>query len=182
MQPLGAAGVLDQLRQRAVARGLDLAAVLAQLGRDPGQPDGGVDRLLRVPGDALLAPEHPVLVDLQIALLGHAADDDVVRLGTGEVLERCAVALLRDHPQVDLDAVLQDHGAAGWSAGHDFLHFVVACEARHHWTVLRRYGQHVEVADRLLPPAEAAGDLHALDPLNLAQIGGKGLRVRLLLH
>src|SRR5262245_26177925 len=81
VEALRGAGVLDELRQRTVPRGVDLPAVLAQVGRDPRQSNGCVDRLLRVARNALLASEHAILVDLQIPLLGHAPDDDVVCLG-----------------------------------------------------------------------------------------------------
>ena len=53
-----------QLRQAAGARRFDLAAIFAQLGRDPGQADAAKHRLLGVAGDALAAAEHTVLVDL----------------------------------------------------------------------------------------------------------------------
>ena len=56
------------------ARGLDLAAVLAQLRRDPRQADGGVDRLLRVAGDALVSPRNtPYSLILSPCSLRHAA-------------------------------------------------------------------------------------------------------------
>lgn len=58
-------GALDQRRQRPFGGGFDLAAVLAQLGQDPGQPERGVDLLLGCAGAPATAVEQPVLVELQ---------------------------------------------------------------------------------------------------------------------
>ena len=99
MQVAAQVGELDQLRQLARrARLRSSPQILAQLGRNPGQPDGGVDRLLGLAGDPALAAEHAVLVDLEAPLLRHAPDRDVVRLGAGEVQQRRAVALVRASP------------------------------------------------------------------------------------
>ena len=98
--------LLDRPGQGPRAGQLDLAVVLPQLGRDPGQAEGGVHLLLRGGGDdpaggrlgqAVLA-ERPPSVD------GQLAQADVVRLRPGEVQRRRPVLPGLHHPQVDLHA------------------------------------------------------------------------------
>ena len=98
-----------------VARGLELAAVLAQLRRDPVHAEQLVDlllgrarvrRLRRVVGDA-------VLRDVEAALDRRGAQRLVVLLRPGQVLEQVAEVLGRDDPQVDADAVVRDRARAG---------------------------------------------------------------------
>ena len=125
-------GQFHQLRQSSGACRLDLAAVFAQLRRNVGQADGAVHRFLAVPGDALRAAEHAVLVDLQAELLRDAADRDVVRLGAGEVVQCRAVAFLRHDAQVDLHAAFEQHAGARLAGGEHFGHFVIGGEALHH--------------------------------------------------
>ena len=73
---------LDQARQAAGLAQLDLAGVLAQLGRDVGEPERGVDLLLGAAGDGALAVEDAVLVELVALLDGDAAQRDVVVLAS----------------------------------------------------------------------------------------------------
>src|SRR5690606_29119155 len=86
--------VLDQLRQPPLARRLDLAGVLAQLRRDPRESERRVDLLLRLAREPPAPVEEAVLVQLEAARLGDAAQRHVVRLAPGEVAERGAEALL----------------------------------------------------------------------------------------
>ena len=92
----------DERGQSAFCGGLHLASVLAQLRRDPGQAETAVDILLGGPGDAFLALENAVLVDLQPLGLREAAQLDVVVLRAGEVLKGGAEALRRHNSQVNL--------------------------------------------------------------------------------
>jgi hypothetical protein len=55
----------NQLRQTASPGRLDLAAILPQLRRNPGQADGGEYRFFRLAGDPLLVVKDSVLVDLR---------------------------------------------------------------------------------------------------------------------
>ena len=101
-----AADVLDghQVGQGAGQRGVDLAPVLAQRRRDPGQAEPRVDLLLGLRHDqrAVVDPEQPVLGELESLADGDLPDPYVVLLGAGEVLQRRAPRLERHHPQVDL--------------------------------------------------------------------------------
>ena len=107
---------LDQLRQPAAGRRrrLELAAALAQLGRDPVEPERRVDLLLgraahRLAGRVV---EDPVLGDVQAAAHGRLAQRHVVRLGAREVLEDVAELVGLDDPQVDLHARVRDDARA----------------------------------------------------------------------
>ncbi len=147
---------------------LDLAAVFAQLRRYVRQADRAVHRFLAVAGDALHAAEHAVLVDLEAELLRDAADRDVVRLGAGEIVQRCAVTFLGHHAQVDLHAALEQDAGACFTGGEYFGHFVIRSKALHHSAVRRRSHQDIQVADGLAHAPEAAGHdylLHAGDGL-----------------
>ncbi|GIS60894.1 MAG: hypothetical protein CM1200mP2_31190 [Planctomycetaceae bacterium] len=93
-------GQRDQLGQFPRLGHFKLAPVLSQFGRNPRQPDRIVDVLLGATGHRLVVlVKHTVLVDLQPAFLGPGADNDVVLLGTGEVLHRRPVGFLGHHPQ-----------------------------------------------------------------------------------
>ena len=96
---------LDQVRQLALARRLQLAPPLAQLRLDVGVAEALVDVLLgRAELDlAALGLGDPVLGDREAA--GHRlfAQLHVVGLGAGEVLEQVAEGLRGDDPQVDRD-------------------------------------------------------------------------------
>ena len=91
---------LDERRQLAAPRRLELARVLAQLGRD--------EVVAEVPVQLLLAPrlhELPrlrvldaVLRDAQTLPDGRLAERHVVLLRAREMLEQVPVGLGRDHP------------------------------------------------------------------------------------
>ena len=118
----------------------------------------------RPPGDLLLAAEDAVFVDLQAAVLGQPAEHDVVGLRAGEVLQRRAERLGRHDAEVELQA-------AGQPGRHLRLRRGPsprpgrAKPAR--WSITaaasRGHGQEVQVADRLLAAAVAAGGLDLLD-------------------
>ena len=92
----------------ALARRLQLAAALAQLGLDVGVAEALVDLLLgRAELDlAALDLGDPVLGDGEAARHRLLAQLHVVRLGAGEVLEQVAEGLRGDDPQVDRDPVV----------------------------------------------------------------------------
>ena len=71
--------LLDETRKLARLGGLDLARALAQLGRDPRQPDRREHVLLALSGEPpTLAIEDAVLAQLDAAVHGARADGDVV--------------------------------------------------------------------------------------------------------
>ena len=110
---------LDQLRQAALARRLELAAVLAQLGRDELHAEPLVDLLLGRVGDGLaaLVVGDPVLAHVQAAPHRLGAQRLVVPAGAGEVLEQVAEGLLRHDPQVDGQAGVGDRLGARLAGG-----------------------------------------------------------------
>ena len=156
----------DEVRQTAAERRLDLARVLAQLGRDPRQADRLVDLRLRGAADPLSRPlaEHPVLRDLEPLLLRDLPEAHVVVLGAGEVLERGAVGLGRDHSKIHL----QGRGAGvrpafdgglGVAVGEHGLHHGKADEAIDDALGVPAGDEDVEVSHGLAPPAGGSGDL-----------------------
>ena len=96
------------------ARRLELPAPLAQLRRDPRQPEPLVDLLLGRAARRLagLVVEHAVLGDVQPAPDHRLAQLHVVGLGAGEVLQDVAELVGRDDLQVDLHARVRDHARA----------------------------------------------------------------------
>ena len=99
-------GLLDQHRHVAGALEAQLAAVLAQLGRDPRQPEERVDLLLgraavRLAGRVV---EDAVLGDVQAAADDRLAQRHVVVLRAGEVLHDVAELVGLDDAQVERDA------------------------------------------------------------------------------
>ena len=89
---------------------LDLAAHLAQLGRNPVEPERRVDVLLALAGDRDIVgdAEQPVFVQLEAEADRPIAQRDVVRLRAGEVLQRGAAAVGGDEPQVGLEAAADE--------------------------------------------------------------------------
>src|ERR1039458_6973722 len=88
---------------------LNLAAVLAQLGRNVVEVKRAIDFFLAGGGDdgVVFKPQQRILAQRQAALDGALAQGDVVMLGAGEVLQRGAVAGPRQQPDVDLKVVAQ---------------------------------------------------------------------------
>ena len=102
---------LDQDRQRTVAGSSELAAVLAQLGRDVRVAKVRVELLL-VGGLELLAGlrvRDRVLRDGEAPANGVFAQGDVVVLRAGEVLQQVPVRLGWHHPKVEPEPLVRDH-------------------------------------------------------------------------
>src|SRR5687768_5628026 len=89
--------------------GLDLATVLAQLRRYPGEAECLVDPFLGLARHAhvVVDAEKAVLVQLQTALDGAVTQDDVVGFRAGEILHCRAAAFARDQPQIRLITTLE---------------------------------------------------------------------------
>ena len=100
---------LDELRQRALARRLQLAGVLAELGWDELVAEERVELLLVAVRDRLAGVDDgdAVLGDRETAPLRLLPHGDVVLLRAGEVLEQVAVALGRNDAQVEAKAVVR---------------------------------------------------------------------------
>ena len=155
---------LDQLGQLALFGGLDLAAVLAQLGRDPRHAEALVDLLLggAAGGHAGGVVEDPVLGDVQPAPDGRLAQRHVVLLGAREVLQDVAELVGLDDPQVDRHARVRA-GAGGVVPGRRArLDDVEVGEHGGQGACVRRGGDDVEVLDRVGAAARRAGQLDAI--------------------
>ena len=115
---------LDELRQLAAPRRLELAVVLAQLRRDRLVAEELVERVLVLGaedlagldgGDAVLGDREPA----PHRLLAHR---DVVLLRAGEVLEQVPVRLGRDDAQVEAEPVGGDDRRLRVAVRGDLLH------------------------------------------------------------
>ena len=145
--------------------GLELAAVLAQLGLDVRQPERRVDLLLGLAGQRLpgRVVEDPVLGNVQALADRHLAQVRRCGLAAGEVLEQVPERRRRDDAQVDAKPGLGDAARAAASAalGHgDHLQSVEGLRHRRH--VVRR-DDDVEVLDVVGLAARRPRDLGAHD-------------------
>src|SRR5205809_19492 len=147
--------------RRSSARRLDLALILAQLGRDPGEAEAVVELLLGAARDPPRAAKEAVLVQLPALLHGELAEHDVVRLAPREVEERGAEALLGDDAHIDLEPVLQLHAALRVALAEDARHRRQLREGGDRRFGRARKGEEVGVADGLLAAADRARDLDA---------------------
>ena len=150
---------LDQRRQIAVPGSLELAGVLAQLGRDRLVAEEAVELLLVREPVHLAGLDHrdAVLGDRQAAALGLLAERDVVILRSREVLEQAAVVLGRHDTQVEPHPLLRHDGRLRVAPGCDLEHPGQRDEVRDQRRGVGRRCDHVEVAERLTAAAHAAG-------------------------
>ena len=152
---------LDQGGQAVLASGLDLAAVLAQLRRDPCHAEP------RVHLGLVLAGQHLAGLDLLDAVLAHLepgphrrlAQRHVVVLRAGEVLEQVPVDLGRHHAQLDDGAVVRDCGDPVVAPGGDVGDPVLRHERLGRRQAVGHGGDDVDVLAGLGEPADAAGGL-----------------------
>ena len=174
-------GERHQLGERVLARRLELAAALAQLGRDPRQAEPLVDRLLARAAQRLarFVVEDPVLGDVQAAADRALAQRHVVGLGAREVLEHVAELVGLDDLEVDLHPRVGGHAGARVARGLHGLHELELAErARERLRVAGR-GDDVEVLDGVGAAAQRAGHLDPVARGMLAQGGEDLLRDRL---
>jgi hypothetical protein len=94
------------------------------------------------------------------------AQRDVVRFRSGEIHERSTVACRRDDPQIDLQAARESHRRARRAARDDVADLGVTEKRRHHGRGACGGDEDIDVADRLPPTPEAAGDNGILDAAN----------------
>ena len=162
---------LDELRQLAVPRRLELAAVLAQLRRDPLVAEEPVHILLRGEG-VQLATLHfgdPVLGDRQSTPDGGFAQRDVVIFRAREVLQQVAVRLRWNDSEVEAQSVLRDHRRLRPTARRHLDHPRRRAKRVDQRLRVGCSGDQVEIAHRLAIAAGGAGDRH----LQRGGIGGE---------
>ena len=152
----------DQTRQAAPIGGRELAPALAQLGRDPGQPEAREHVDLAGAGveqDLVTAPKQALVADLEAPLVGPFAQLDVVALRPGEVVQASAEGLRREQAQVGLLLAVEPDRAAPFAADEDLFDVAEGHEARHDGAGIGRGDENVEIANRGLAPSHAAGEL-----------------------
>ena len=141
--------------------GVELAAVLAQLGRGTGQAEPGVDVLFACPGQHGLAVEQAVLVEPQLLLHRELAQADVVLLGAGEVLQGRPERLRGHHAQVDLQLVSvagdDRHGTFGFAGGQHACNLWRIDEVLDDGLAVFTLAEDVHISDRLGPTADGTG-------------------------
>ena len=164
--------------------GLDLAAVLAQLGRDAVELELAVDFVLGRAGDALVVVQRnsPYSLSVNPILQRALAQRDVVVLGAGEVLHGRAVGFRRQGAHVHLHAAAQLEADLVVALGQ---HFDDAGKAQDLFDqsgallvvhAARSGDQHVEIADRLASATQRTGRRDLLDSLDVLQMLGQLLR------
>ena len=116
------------------SRGVDLAAVLAQLGLDPRHaraPRRSPPRCRRRRGSSSSTRNRPYSFSFKPRWIARSRSVDVVRLRAGEVLHRGAAALGRHEPQVGLVAAAQQHARLGVALAEHALDARVRDEGVH---------------------------------------------------
>ena len=171
----------DERGKGVPRRRVDLAAVLAQLRRDPVHPERGVDLLFAGAGELLAArlgadAVEPVLVQQELALERDPAQADVVLLRAGEVEERCAPRAGRHDAQVDLHPARDQHRRLRVAVREDALDRRGADEGGHDRRRVVAAGDDVDVADRLAEAPQAARDREQLESGLLAEPGEHRVR------
>ena len=159
MQVAADVAQLDELRQLAAPRRLQLARVLAQLGRDRLVAEELVDGVLvgALEDVARLDVRDAVLRDREPAPHRVLAHRDVVVLRAREVLEEVAERLGRDDAQVEAEAVARDDRRLRVAVRGDVDDPAQLGEVARQLGRVRRARDDVEVAERLLPPPHRPG-------------------------
>ena len=150
---------LDEVRQLVPPRELELAVVLAQLRRNDLVAEVAIDLVLvgRAEDLAALGVLDAPLRDAHAAPLGVLAHAHVVALRAGEVLEQVAVALGRHDTQVELHAVVGEHGGLGGAVAEHLGDERLLDEPGGQRRPVARGRDHVHVAHRLRAAAQRAG-------------------------
>ena len=117
-------GPLDEARDVAILGGVKFPAILAQFRRHVGEVQRGENVLLGFAIEPqlgvarfLFAFEQAVFIEPQATFDGAAAHHDVVFLAAGEVGEGAGVFRIIHHPQVRLNAALEQHAGLGIAGG-----------------------------------------------------------------
>ncbi len=179
----------DQVgREGPVAGGLELALVLAELGRHEGEAQGPVEGLLalhrhlggRVGGRSGLGaggrePVEPPFAERVAQLAGQAPQPDVVRLRAGQVVEQRGEVPGWHHPQVHRQPAREPPRAPGLPPGQD-LQAGIGAQPRGDRGGIAGGHRDVEVAHRLPPAPGRARELHRLHLGRGAEVREERLR------
>ena len=163
----------NELRQRIGHRRLDFTTILAERGWDPAHAEHLVDAFLRIARETLAVllahrrriyvfgePEDTPLVHAESLANRQRAHGDIVLFRAGEILQRRPERTTRNHAQVDLQARVQNDAALRRARAQDACGAVETDEVIHHRCAIAfMTREDVYVPDRLLPSAQAAGEL-----------------------
>ena len=165
----------DESRKRVLGGSLNLPAVLTQLRRNVVELQRVVDLLLGRCGDdcVVFEAKQSVLRERKAALDGPLTQRHVVMFGSGEVLQRSAVAGAWQQPHVHLQVVAQREADLVLSLGEQFV------DERKRSHVLDRRcdnlrlagrsgDEQVKVANRLTAASQAARGRNRLNARKLA--------------
>jgi hypothetical protein len=149
----------DDVGQRAVGRGRDLAAVLPQRRRDPHQPECRIDLGLVGAGEQppAVAGDQPVLAERRPLPQRPLADADVVGLRPREVDQRGTPYRGVDGTDIDLQIAYGDHGQLRVTVGDDVTDELLNGYRGQDLDGPLRGDQQVEIANGVPAPPHAAG-------------------------
>ena len=178
-------GLGDEDGERPGQSRLDLALVLPQLGLDEGQVEeavglrlGGERPELRVVARQDLAvvadPLEAVLGQAPAPITGPRPEPDVVLLAPREMDPVGARGTRRHHHEVDLRPAQEPDGRLVAAPADHGIDDAEPREAVHQDGGIGRLGQEVEVADRLLLPAERARRLDGRHPRDRREARAEG--------
>ena len=147
-------GPLDQMRKVPHSRGLDLAAMLPQFGRDIRESKRFVHVGLGGAGNILAVSnaKQAIFVQFESSPQRDVPHRDVVGLRPREILCGGTRALGRDHTQIDLDTAAQQDARLGRPLTEYALDVRESREMGHQ-CVGRIDSQEIDVATRLFPAA-----------------------------
>src|SRR5690606_15124814 len=111
----------------------------------------------------LTAVEQPVLVEVPATLERALPEGDVVVLRAREVEQCRSEAVRLDHPQVDLQTVVEDDARLGGAAAEDIADLVVAGQGFGEEGRVVRAGYEIDIADAVAPAAVGTSHLEATD-------------------
>ena len=160
----GAADVfeLDDIRQRAVFRGFDLSIIFAEGGVDVGEAEGFVEFCFVVDfgwvRGVVVDGGESVFVERVAELAGAGAEGDVVFFAPGEVGESEGEFVVRDHAEVALGALFGADTGFGIAVAEDFVGPLAIDEEIHDGFGIVAGDDEVDIVDRFLGAAIAAGE------------------------
>ncbi len=112
MQVAAQIGQSYQMRETLIARGLDLAAILAQFGWNPREAELSIDIPFFCARHQLAVAVKTTFVEQKSPVVCGASDLNVMRLGVGETNERSSPTRTRRDAEADLNTAVQDHGGS----------------------------------------------------------------------
>ena len=170
----------DELGQFTRRGGRDLAAVLAQLQRNPRQAGGAVERfLVFVPHDASPRIDEPARLDAESAVPKSSEYGVAVLRGPGRTPERERERVVRDAMQLHASTADQAKGHRASAGCDDLFHSGSLPDRISHLSgITRAPRDKVDLADNVRCSPQRAGDVHPLHARESRDRPPKSLRFR----